>query len=146
MGDTAKLLSTDRALRDGFTLHPKDEEVLRAANVIAEAPLPKDMAAILKVGGFMTPPGLEEHSAALTLYLEIMTAAMQQMVTHDSRIAPAITKWRIEWRYSWRMVAQALNDTFGSPWSPPWNQLGGIAACRAAAEKAGADMMEPPWN
>lgn len=146
MSDTAKLLSTDRALRDGFTLHPKDREVLAAAKTIAEAPLPQDMAAILKVGGFMTPPGLEEHSVALTLYLEIMTSAMRQMVAHDPDAAPAITTWRIEKRYSWRMVAQAVHDAIGAPWSPPWNQLGGIAACRAAAEKAGANPMEPPWN
>jgi hypothetical protein len=133
-------------MRDGFTLHPKDEEFLRAVKVVIEEPLPDHLAAVMAVGGFIPPAALMEHSAALNLYLEIMTAAMRQMVAHDPEAAPAITKWRIEWRYSWRMVAQAFNDTFGSPWSPPWNQLGGIAACRAAAEKVGADMMEPPWN
>jgi len=141
-----KFLSTDRAMRDGFTLHPKDKEVLAVTKAAAEAPLPEHLRAVLKMGAFLPPPGLEEHAAALTLYLEIMTSAMRQIVAHDPNAATAIKHWRIDMRYSWRMVAQALSNTMGAPWSPPWNQIGGIAACRAAAEKADSNPMEPPWN
>jgi hypothetical protein len=71
---------------------------------------------------------------------------MRQIVAHNPEAAPAITRWRIELRYSWRLVAQAVSYNIGAPWTPPWNQIGGIAACMAAAEKAQSDAMEPPWN
>jgi hypothetical protein len=146
MPKQSRLLTTDRALRDGFVLHPKDREALAAGKVIAAEPLPEHLAAAREVGAFITPPGLEEHSAALNLYFEIMHGMMALVVRTEPAVAAWVADLRLQKRYSWRMVAQAMHDTHGAPWQPEWNELGGMALCRAVAEKQEQDFMEPPWN
>lgn len=146
MSEPVKHLSLDRALKDGFTLHPKDEEALLAIKSAAQSPLPDDMAAARAVGAFLTPPGLEEHAAALNLYFQIMSGIMRKVATEAPEVLQWVRELRLQKRYSWRMIAQAVSDRHGAPWMPPWNQVGGMAVCKAAAEATGDDFMEPPWN
>jgi len=142
----SKFLSIDRALKDGFVLHPKDEESLALIKEAAASPLPQDMQKVMKQGGFITPASLEEHGSALNLYFEIMHGLMWQLIHIDPEMAGWAKDLRVGKRYSWRMVAQAFTDKSGAPWDPAWNQIGGMALCRAAAEKLEEKWDEPPWN
>lgn len=143
-----KALTYDRALRDGFVLHAMDEEVLRVGAGIAQVPLPEDFRGMLQQGGFLTPPALLEHADALNLHYRIMVAYIAERAEGDPALLPLVVDLRIEARYSWRMVAErvAAHLRGAVPWAPPWNQLAGMAACEVAADAAGADCREPPWN
>jgi hypothetical protein len=146
MDKPTKFLTHDRALKDGFVLHAKDEEVLRVTEATATSPLPKEMADVLEHGGFLPPPGIQEHASSTALYFAIMLQCMRSVVAHDPDVVAWAREARLQKRFSWRMIAQAFSDEYSAPWDPPWHQIGGIALCQAVAEKDGEDYLQPPWN
>lgn len=143
-----KFLTTDRALRDGFVLHPKDEEILAATKALGERPLDAEMQAVVEQGGFMPAPAIQETAIANTFYYEVMITFLMGIVQMEPDLVKIVTEWRVEARYSWRMIAQRVSDRMGGhvPWTPPWNQMAGMAACTVAAAAAQADPNEAPWN
>lgn len=140
------LLTQDRALRDGFVLHPKDREAMDATASVAAAPLPDQMREGFTGGAFINPTAMIETANANQFFFEVMVSFMRQMIGAEPEFAGCVVRWRIEERYSWRMVAQAIADKWTAPWEPPWHQLGGLAACKAVADLTKENAMQPPWN